>query len=63
MRHTTLFAATVLRLQLRLLRLLRVLLRTAAAAAVAAAVCCHGLLKVGLLDAAKNRYETKDVSR
>ena len=48
---------------LRLLRLLRVLLRTAAAAAVAAAVCCHGLLKVGLLDAAKNRYETKDVSR
>ena len=62
-RHASYGILLSLLLQLRLLRLLRVLLRTAAAAAVAAAVCCHGLLKVGLLDAAKNRYETKDVSR
>ena len=45
-------------LQLRLLRLLRVLLRTAAAAAAAvAAVCCHGILKVGLPEAANNHFK------
>ena len=45
-------------LQLPLLRLLRMLLRTAAAAAAAAAaVCCYGLPKVDLPEVANNHYE------
>ena len=47
-------------LQLRLLWLLRVLLRTATVAA--AVVCCYGFLKVDLPEAANN-YEIKWVSR
>ena len=64
-RHVSCDILLSLLVQLRLLRLLRVLLRTAAAAtaAAAAAACCHGFLKVGLPEAANNHYEIKRVSR
>ena len=60
-RHASCDMLLSLLLQLRLLRLLRVLLRTAAAAATV--VCCHGFLKVGLPEAANDHYEIKWVSR
>ena len=63
-RHASCDILLSLLLQLRLVRLPRVLARTAAAAAAAgAAVCCHGFLKVGLPEAANNHYEIKWVSR
>ena len=63
-RHASCDVLLFLLLQLRLLRLLRVLLRTAAAAVPSAAVCCLGFLKVSLPDAANTHsYEIKWVSR